>query len=160
MSNKPIVPEDYSYAVKDFDLNKPFTDQDCYEKQVDIYSDQIIAIEALRLEVLQLTQRITQAEYDYQQNTQKLLQNKDRITQNGNDALLNKSKIDVLYQDVDDVANCLSRQWEEQKTLRSVLELYCHQFTYVANLPGQCEPILGASRPLTSVYAWPADSGF
>ena len=97
MSNKPIVPEDYSYAVKDFDLNKPFTDQDCYEKQVDIYSDQIIAIEALRLEVLQLTQRITQAEYDYQQNTQKLLQNKDRITQNGNDALLNKSKIDVLY---------------------------------------------------------------
>ena len=66
----------------------------------------------------------------------------------------------MLYQDVDDVANCLSRQWEEQKTLRSVLELYCHQFTYVANLPGQCEPILGASRPLNSVYAWPADSGF
>ena len=60
------MPEDYSYAVQDFDMEKPFTDQDCYEKQVDIYSDQIIAIEALRLEVLQLTQRITQAEYDYQ----------------------------------------------------------------------------------------------
>ena len=51
----PIVPESYDYAVHDFDLNKPFTDQECYTKQVDIYSDQIIAIEALRLEVLQLT---------------------------------------------------------------------------------------------------------
>ncbi len=55
----PIVPESYDYAVHDFDLNQPFTDQECYQKQVDIYSDQIIAIEALRLEVMQLTQRIT-----------------------------------------------------------------------------------------------------
>ena len=53
--NGPIVPEDYDYAVHSYDLDAPFTDQDCYQKQVDIYSDQIIAIEALRLEVLQLT---------------------------------------------------------------------------------------------------------
>jgi len=57
--NGPIVPEDYQYAVHEFNMESPFTDQDCYQKQVDIYSDQIIAIEALRLEVLQLTQRIT-----------------------------------------------------------------------------------------------------
>ena len=62
--NKPIVPESYDYAVHDFDLDAPFTDQDCYQKQVDIYSDQIIAIEAIRLEALELTQRITQAEHD------------------------------------------------------------------------------------------------
>ena len=63
--NGPIVPSDYATAVHQYNIHAPFTDQECYQKQVDIYSDQIIAIEALRLEVLQLTQRITQAEYDY-----------------------------------------------------------------------------------------------
>ena len=111
--NSPIVPENYDYAVHDFNLEKPFTDQDCYEKQVDIYSDQIIAIEALRLEVLRLTQRIAQAEYDFEANAQKIQENKSKIVANGNEALHNKSKIDVLYQDVDDVASCLSRQWDE-----------------------------------------------
>ena len=37
--NGPIVPEDYDYAVHSYDLDSPFTDQDCYQKQVDIYSD-------------------------------------------------------------------------------------------------------------------------
>lgn len=35
----PIVPADFGYAVRDFDLAQPFTDQECYQKQVDIYSD-------------------------------------------------------------------------------------------------------------------------
>ena len=59
-----MVPEDYYSAVQNFDLSKPFTDQDCFKKQVDIYSDQIIAIEALRVEVMKLDYAITQAESD------------------------------------------------------------------------------------------------
>ena len=109
--NGPIVPENYAYAVQDFNMESPFTDQECYQKQVDIYSDQIIAIEALRLEVLQLTQRITQAEYDYQNNAKKISENKSKIIANANEALKNKGKIEVLYEDVNDVADCLSRQW-------------------------------------------------
>ena len=154
----PIVPESYDYAVHDFDLNKPFTDQECYTKQVDIYSDQIIAIEALRLEVLQLTQRITQAEHDVEHNEQKIAQNKSKITANSNEALLNKAKIEVLYKNVSDVGDCLHRQWAEQSELRRVLELYCHQFTYVAHLPYQCAPILGANTMLYPSYGWPADA--
>ena len=141
-------------------MQKPFTEQDSYQKQVDIYSDEIIAIEAIRLEVLQLTQRITQAEYDFEDNSKQIMSNRDQMRLNGNEALNVKAKIDVMYQDVDDVANCLSRQWDEQKTLRAVLELYCHQFTYVAHLPYQCETILGSSKPLHSVYAWPNDPSY
>lgn len=141
-------------------MQKPFTEQDSYQKQVDIYSDEIIAIEAIRLEVLQLTQRITQAEYDFEDNSKQIMSNRDKMRMNGDEALHVKAKIDVMYQDVDDVANCLSRQWDEQKTLRAVLELYCHQFTYVAHLPYQCETILGASKPLHSVYAWPNDANY
>ena len=103
----PIVPENYNYAVHEFDLHAPFTDQECYEKQVDIYSDQIIAIEALRLEVLQLTQRITQAEHDYEHNTQHIAENKAKIHANSNKALKNKGLIEVLTLDVRDVGNCL-----------------------------------------------------
>jgi hypothetical protein len=89
----PIVPKDYNYAVHDFNLNLPFTDQECYQKQVDIYSDQIIAIEALRLEVMQLTQRITQAEHDYDLNAQKIAENKAKIASNSRAALDYKAKI-------------------------------------------------------------------
>ena len=30
--NGPIVPDNYDYAVHEFDLDSPFTDQDCYQK--------------------------------------------------------------------------------------------------------------------------------
>ena len=153
----PIVPENYNYAVHEFDLHAPFTDQECYEKQVDIYSDQIIAIEALRLEVLQLTQRITQAEHDFEHNAQHIAENKAKIHANSNKALRNKGLIDVLTLDVRDVGNCLSRQWDEQHTLRGVLELYCHQFTYTAQVPHQCQYILGGGSMLHAAYSWPAD---
>ena len=35
----PIAPENYGYAVNDFDINEPTIDAECYEHQVDIYSD-------------------------------------------------------------------------------------------------------------------------
>ena len=154
----PIVPDSYDHAVHDFNMEAPFTDQECYQKQVDIYSDQIIAIEALRLEVLQLTQRMSQAEHDFNVNAEKIAENKQKIAYNSRQALDNKAKIDVLNLDVDDIASCLSRQWSEQGTLRNVLELYCHQFTYVAHLPYQCEAILGAGTHLNYAYAWPGSN--
>lgn len=157
--NGPIVPESYEQAVHEYDLHSPITDQDCYQKQVDIYSDQIIAIEALRLEVLQLTQRVTQAEHDYQENAAAIDANLEKIHQNAEGTLRNKAKIDVLFKDVHDVADCLHRQWDEQQTLRHVLELYCHQFTYVSHLPAQCEAILGSGTHLNSSYAWPSNTG-
>ena len=150
----PIVPESFDQAVHEFDLAHPITDQECYQKQVDIYSDQIIAIEALRLEVLNLTQRITAAEHDFEYNAIGIAENKAKITANSNEALLTKAKIEVLYYDMQDVAACLGRQWHEQETLRHVLELYCHQFTYVAHLPYQCEAILASGHALHPVYAW------
>ena len=151
----PIVPESFSYAVHDFNMEAPFTDQECYQKQVDIYSDQIIAIEALRLEVLNLTQRVTQAEYDYESNALRISENAAKIHHNREEALYNAAKIDVLFMDVNDIADCLRRQWSEQEALRHVLELYCHQFTYTAYLPHQCEPILGAGTHMQCNYAWP-----
>ena len=56
------MPPDYKKTVQQYNLSKPFIDQETYEKSVDIYSDQIIAIEALRLEVLTLTQRVASAQ--------------------------------------------------------------------------------------------------
>lgn len=151
-----IVPEKFDQAVSQFAMETPFTDQECYMKQVDIYSDQIIAIEALRLEVLELTQRIADAEHDFQQNTLRIRDNRQKIGQNSRAALENRAKIDVLSLDIDDIKDCLNRQWGEQMTLRRVLELYCHQFTFVSHLPSQCEPILSAGTELHPLYAWPA----
>ena len=151
----PIVPPDYKKTVGHYNLAKPFIDQETYEKSVDIYSDQIIAIEALRLEVLTLTQRVAKAQELQKANTYKIMENKKQISQNSEESLLNKAKVDVLYLDVEDVSNCLHRQWDEQKVLRQVLELYCHQFTFVPHLPAQCEPILGSGTSIQPVYKWP-----
>lgn len=151
-----IVPESFDKAVSQFAFETPFTDQECYMKQVDIYSDQIIAIEALRLEVLELTQRISDAEHDFQMNTMRIKENRQKIMQNARAALENRAKIDVLSLDIDDIKDCLNRQWGEQTSLRRVLELYCHQFTFVSHLPSQCEPILSAGTELHALYAWPA----
>lgn len=150
-----MVPEDYYNAVQNFDLSKPFTDQDCFKKQVDIYSDQIIAIEALRVEVMKLDYAITQAENDQRASEQKILQNGEAIMSNYQEALDDKAKIEKLQLDTDDVAQCLKRQFDEQRTLRSVLELYCHQFTYVPQLPAQCQQILGADTMIYHAYSWP-----
>ena len=153
--NGPIVPESYDYAVHEFNLAQPFTDQECFQKQVDIYADQIIAIEALRLEILQLTQRITQVEHDYGVNAVKIAENKAKISQNSHFALMNAAKVNVLGLDTVDIAKCLQRQWNDQINLRKVLELYCHQYAYVAHLPHQCENILGAGTMLYHAYSWP-----
>ena len=73
-------------------------------------------------------------------------------------ALDNKASIEKLHLDIDDVGVCLKRQYHEQSELRSVLELYCHQFTYVAHLPYQCEAILAAGTHLNYAYAWPGSN--
>lgn len=153
--NGPIVPEDYYKAVKTFDMSKPTTNQDEYKKQLDIYSDQVIAIEALRVEVMKLDYAITEAQNSQGENSAKVRHNAERIVKNHQLALDNKASIEKLKLDIEDVGQCLSRQYHEQGELRGVLELYCHQFTYVAKLPYQCEQVLGAGSMLHQVYAWP-----
>ena len=44
----------YGAQVTAFDINSIFIDEDVYQKQIDIYSDQLVAIEAIRLELLHL----------------------------------------------------------------------------------------------------------
>ena len=38
----------FANAVDSFDIDSIFIDEECYKKQIDIYSDQLVAIEALR----------------------------------------------------------------------------------------------------------------
>ena len=64
----PIAPENYGYAVNDFDINEPTIDAECYEHQVDIYSDQIVAIEATRVILSKLISRVEWAEEEIDEN--------------------------------------------------------------------------------------------
>lgn len=150
-----IVPEYFAAAVHDWDMYSPSIDQDSYAKQVDIYSDEIIAIEAIRLEVLQITQRVEQAEDDFQIHQAIIADNRAKISANSRATLDNAEAIMALDMDVNDLMMTLQRQWTEQETNRRVLELYCHQYTYVANIPPQCEAVLASGTILSHHYAWP-----
>ena len=151
-----IVPEHYASAVHDFDMHTPIVSQDSFSRQVDIYSDEIISIEALRIEVLQITMRVEQAEDDFQIHMAIIADNRQKISANSRATLDNAEAIMALDMDVNDLMMTLQRQWTEQETNRRVLELYCHQYTYVANIPPQCEAVLAAGTILSYQYAWPA----
>ena len=58
----PIAPESFGYAVNDWDINEPTIDDGCYEHQVDIFSDQLVAIEATRFLLTKLIRRVERAE--------------------------------------------------------------------------------------------------
>lgn len=151
-----IVPENYAMAVHDVDLSMPTVSQDFFNSQVDIYSDEIISIEALRIEVLQLTMRVEQAEDDFQIHAAIISDNRQKISENSRATLDNAEAIMALDMDVNDLMMTLQRQWTEQEVNRRVLELYCHQYTYVSHIPPQCEAVLAAGTILSYQYAWPA----
>ena len=150
-----IVPENYAMAVHDVDLNMPTVSQDFFNSQVDIYSDEIISIEALRIEVLQITMRVEQAEDDFQIHQAIIADNRQKISANSRATLDNAEAIMALDMDVNDLMRTLQRQWTEEETNRRVLELYCHQYTYVSHIPPQCEAVLASGTIMSYMYAWP-----
>ena len=64
----PIAPESFGYAVNDWDINEPTIDDGCYEHQVDIFSDQLVAIEATRYMLTKLIRRVEYAEEEIGDN--------------------------------------------------------------------------------------------
>ena len=67
-----IAPESFAYAVNDWDINEPTIDDGCYEHQVDIFSDQIVAIEATRVIITQQIRRLAWAEEEIEDNAQEI----------------------------------------------------------------------------------------
>ena len=132
-----MVMEDYYNSVQSFDLSKPTTDQDYFE--VDIYSYYIIAIKALRFQVMKLDCAITQTDRDHRASEQKILQHVDAIMSSYEKALDEKAKTEKLQLAI---SNCRNRQFDDQITLHGVLELYYHQFTYFPPSPAQRQQIL------------------
>ena len=104
-----IVPENYAMAVHDVDLSIPTISQDFFNNQVDIYSDEIISIEALRIEVLQLTMRVEQAEDDFQIHAAIIADNRQKISENSRATLDNAEAIMALDMDVNDLMMTLQR---------------------------------------------------
>ena len=64
----PVAPSSFGHAVEAFDLEEPTIDSECYQAQVDIYSDQLVAIEATRVILQQLANRVEDAEADIGDN--------------------------------------------------------------------------------------------
>ena len=118
-----VVALEYIYYQNEFEELKDGEDE---KKQIDIYSDEIIAIEAIRIEVLNMKERIQQAESVYEANTQFIKANYDSIIKDSQELLYRQAKVDLLKKDQKDVQECFMRQMEVQRSLRGVLELFCH----------------------------------
>ena len=105
----PIAPTSYGYAVNDFDINEPTIDAECYEHQVDIYSDQIVAIEATRVILTKLIKRVEWAEEEIDDNAHEIADNKDEIRENDWETRANAADIEELNADIDDIDDCYWR---------------------------------------------------
>jgi hypothetical protein len=81
--------------------------------------------------------------------------NRKKISANSRATLDNAEAIMAMDMDVNDLMMTVQRQWVEEELNRRVLELYCHQYTYVAAIPPQCLNVLAAGTLLSYHYAWP-----
>lgn len=153
-----VVPDAFHDAVNSFDLSQEFTNDDWYNNQVDIYSDQLVAIEAIRLLVERLQTRVERAEDDIEENDDEIEINTGAITSNTWDTLQNTADIATLELDIADLEACLSRQEREQELHRNVLELYCHSHAYVEWIMEECIPVLVDETRL--VYGFDLSSGY
>merc|ERR1719362_1437778 len=122
----PIAPESFGYAVNEWNINDPTIDDDCYAHQVDIYSDQIVAIEATRVILSKLIKRVEWAGEEIEENAREIADNREEIRENDWETRANAADIEELEADISDLEDCLERQQGEQGLNRAVIELYCH----------------------------------
>ena len=122
----PVAPTSYGYAVNDWNINEPTIDPVGYEVQVDIYSDQIVAIEATRVILTKLIKRVEWAEEEIDDNAHEIADNRDEIAENDWETRANAADIEELDRDIDDIEDCYIRQRSMQRLNRAVIELYCH----------------------------------
>jgi peptidoglycan hydrolase CwlO-like protein len=106
----PIAPESFGYAVNDFDINEPTIDDECYAHQVDIYSDQIVAIEATRVILQKLIKRVEWAEEEIEDNARAIADNREEIRENDWETRANAADIEELEADISDLEDCIGRQ--------------------------------------------------
>merc|ERR1719464_703386 len=127
----PIAPESYGYAVNAWNIEEPTIDDECYAHQVDIFSDQLVAIEATRVILTKLIRRVEWAEEEIEDNAAEIAENLEEIRANDWETRANAADIEELELDIDDIEDCLHRQEDMQELNRAVIELYCHSQAYV-----------------------------
>ena len=137
-------------------MTSEFSNDAWYANQVDIYSDQIVAIEAIRLLLQRLTLRVNKAEEEIRENDGEIAENLANIHSNTWDTLENAADIATIELDIMDLEACLQRQEREEKLNRAVLELYCHSHAYVEWIMDECIDVLVDETAL--VYGY--DSSF
>ena len=148
----------FADAVNSFDIASEFANDEWYANQVDIYSDQLVAIEAIRLLITRLQTRVDRAEEQIHHNDAEIEINTGEIYANQWDSLQNDADITSIELDIADLEACLERQHHEEELNRGVLELYCHQHAYVTNIMPECLPIL---VPETRIqYGFDIESGY
>ena len=150
----PIAPESFGYAVNEWNINDPTIDDDCYAHQVDIYSDQIVAIEATRVILSKLIKRVEWAEEEIDENAQEIALNREEIRENDWETRANEADIEELRQDIDDLESCLYRQKNMQRLNRAVVELYCHSQAYVQWIMDECKDVLTDGTRLPYGIQW------
>ena len=104
------APTYFGKTVDSFDLDSIFIDANCYERQIDVYSDQLVAIEALRHLVLDHLARVDYVEVVLDINDANETTNRSVDVSNRDRTLYNKRDIEELQLDITDVEDCINRQ--------------------------------------------------
>jgi len=99
----------FGKAVDAFNLDSIFIDEECYQQQIDIYSDQLVAIEALRRTVVGYTERLDICEEELVLNGGDEINNRNDDFSNRDRVYSNKYDIEIIELDTSDVEACFDR---------------------------------------------------
>ena len=95
--HEDIEPPDYfGKAVSNFDIADIFIDEECYQKQIDIYSDQLVAVEALRRTIVSHMERVDEAEEKLGINNDLESNNRRDDNEIGDRCLEQRTSVEVL----------------------------------------------------------------
>ena len=108
-SDGAFVPPRFGEAVEAFDIEEPTIDAECYQAQVDIYSDQLVAIEATRVILQQLAQRVERAEEEIETYSFEIAHDVEEVSTYSWETKQHETVIDELSLDLADAEDCLER---------------------------------------------------
>ena len=137
-----FVPKDFDYAVETFSTKRPVFDQESYEETVQSQAEMMVTLEALRMELNEVSKEMADIEVYIYGNSQDIHDNYEDMTTNGSSMTNNKHTMHGMMDRVSVLVDACRHNQAKLDEKRDALILYCQQFAYAPEMNQYCAKVL------------------
>merc|ERR1719464_38768 len=147
---------DFWHQVDDFDAWNTIWDQESYEERLDSEATIMVALEALREELVHLDHDIDDLYDCIDHNDSDISENDKYINHNDHEISDNDHEIHDQEDRVEDLQYRCKRAQHELDEDRDFLVLHCQQFAFATDMVGACADILTCRGTDLPYHSFPA----